>query len=337
MNISQNIGATTAAAVRPLHIAICASIYNDWQSALVLLARLDAVARRAQHTLDVLFIDDGSSDEVPAALHDAPAHLARVSVLRLRRNLGHQRAIAIGLAYLYDQEAHDAVVVMDGDGEDRPEDIPLLIERCGNHGWSRVIFAERTRRAEGAAFRLGYAGYKLLHRALVGRGIGVGNFSVIPRCALARLISVSEMWNHYAASVYQARIPLDVVPTARGARIAGQSKMNWIALVMHGLSAISVYSHIVGVRLLVLMALAIFGILLALAGVVAVKLGTTLAIPGWATTAAGILLVSLLNLVVLSTLLSLFALHQRSEHGFLPLRDYPHFVLDQRVWHASRS
>jgi glycosyltransferase involved in cell wall biosynthesis len=320
-----------------MHLAICSPIYNDWSSACVLLAQLDAVFARTDHRIDVLFIDDGSSERVPDALETAPTSLARVSVLRLRRNLGHQRAIAIGLAYLNVTHTHDAVVVMDGDGEDRPADVPALIERCAALDWSRVVFARRTRRSEGAAFRLGYAAFKLFHQLLVGRRVEVGNFSIVPREALARLVSVSELWNHYAASVYHARIPLDMIPTVRGTRIAGESRMNWVALVVHGLSAISVYSEIVGVRLLGVVAVAILGIFVGIASIIAVKLGTNLAIPGWATNAMGVLLVSLLSLTVLSVLMSLFTLRQRSEYAFLPLRDYAHFVLDERTLHSSNG
>src|SRR5262249_49894452 len=161
------------------------------------------------------------------------------------RNLGHQRAIAIGLTYLYVTHQHDAVIVMDGDGEDRPADVLALIERSEAGGGSRVVFAQRKRRSEGVAFQFGYLAFRAVHRVLVGRGVEVGNFSLVPRAALARLVSVSELWNHYAAAVYQARIPLEMIPTTRGERIAGQSRMNWIALVMHGLSAVSVYSDVV--------------------------------------------------------------------------------------------
>jgi hypothetical protein len=137
--------------------------------------------------------------------------------------------------------------------------------------------------------------------------------------------------------VYQSRIPHDQVPIERGARIAGQSKMNWVALVLHGLRAISVYSEVVGVRLLGMFAVAIVAVVVAMAGVVAVKLGSSLAIPRWATNAAGVSLLALLVLMVLSMLMSLFTLRLRSEGGFIPVRDYPHFVLDEVVWHARET
>jgi hypothetical protein len=327
-------GCSLLGAEAAVRIAICAPILNDWPSALILLGRLDEHVTAVPHHIDVLFVDDGS-DELPAVLERRPSRIRQVSVLRLRRNLGHQRAIAIGLAHLHALGLYDAVVVMDGDGEDRPEDVSTLIERCGTLEWSKIVFAKRTRRTEGLGFRLGYAAFKLLHRALVGRPVEVGNFSVVPRSALSRLVSVSEMWNHYAASAYHARLPVDLVPLDRGLRIAGQPKMNSVALVVHGLSAISVYSDIVGVRLLAVIVLAIVTALIAVAGVVAVKLGTNLAIPGWATNTIGILLVTLLNLVVLGILMSLFTLRLRSEAGFLPLRDYRYFVMDERVWHSE--
>jgi glycosyltransferase involved in cell wall biosynthesis len=283
----------------------------------------------------VWFVDDASSEAVPASLTKRPAHLAKVTVLRLRRNLGHQRAIAIGLTSLYVRGGYDAVIVMDGDGEDRPQDVPELLDRCAQSNWSKVVFAQRTKRSEGFGFRLGYATFKVLHRLLVGRKVEVGNFSVVPHAALARLVSVSELWNHYAAAVQQARIPIDMLPAARAQRIAGQSQMNLTALVMHGLSAISVYGDVVGVRLLRLTAMAIGAVVLAMLSVVAVRLGTDLAIPGWATSALGLLLVSLLILTAISMMMVLFILRARSEYGFLPLRDYAHFVLDERVLYEA--
>lgn len=324
---------TSAASKR---FAICIPVYDDWASCTALLEQLDASVAPLAHSVDVWLVDDGSSEPAPAALHRLPASLARVTVLRLRRNLGHQRAIAIGLTTIHQKGVYDAVVVMDADGEDRPTDVPRLIEHCEQSGWSRVVFAQRTKRSEGLGFRLGYVLFKVLHQILVGRKIEVGNFSVIPRSALDRLVAVSEMWNHYAASVYQARIPLALLPAPRGSRIAGQSRMNLNALVMHGLSAISVYSDAVGVRVLRFVGLTIAAVLVAMASVIAVRLGTDLAIPGWATNAIGILVVSLLNLTLISMMMTLFTLRARSEYAFLPLRDYVHFVLDERVLHEKK-
>src|SRR5204862_1949020 len=118
-------------------------------------------------------------------------------------------------------------------------------------------------------------------------------FSIVPASQLQRLVVVSELWNHYAAAVFKARIPRSSIPTQRGERLSGKSRMNFVALVVHGLSALSVHSEIIGVRLLVV-ALVVVGLMGALLGaVVGVRLFTSLAIPGWATAAGGLLLVLL--------------------------------------------
>jgi hypothetical protein len=276
-------------------------------------------------------VDDGSTEPAPAGLVEGVEGLARVGVLRLRRNLGHQRAIAVGLTHLYVHAAHDAVVVMDGDGEDRASDVPRLLQAAEEAGGTRIVFAQRARRVEGLGFRAGYVAYRALHLLLVGRDIMVGNFSVVPRALLARLVGVSALWNHYAASVYQARLPHVLVPATRAPRLAGQSKMNLVSLVLHGLSAISVHADVVGVRVLQWMTVALA---LAAAGVVAIvgiRFLTDLAIPGWATSAVGLLVVTALNLTVISMLMALFTLQSRAEASFIPLRDHSYFVLDEVV------
>ena len=136
----------------------------------------------------------------------------------------------------------------------------------------------------------------------------VGNFSAIPRGRLASLVVVSELWNHYAAAAFKSRQPSVSIPTERAKRLHGRSQMNFINLVIHGLSALSVYSEIVGVRLLVASLIMIFLSLLGIVTTVAVRASTDWAIPGWATYTAGILLVVLLQAVMLATLFSFITL-----------------------------
>jgi polyisoprenyl-phosphate glycosyltransferase len=316
---------------RAKDIVLCIPVYNDWTSAQLLLERIDVIAPTLSDQVSVLLVEDGSDDVDLEAL-SVPLHqLREVSVLRLRRNLGHQRAIAIGITFLYATTAHELIVVMDGDGEDRPEDIAKLVRHCTKLDCSRVVFARRAKRSEGLMFRVGYQSYRLAHRLLVGRRVEVGNFSVIPRTSLARLVTVSELWNHYAAAIYHARIPHDSIAIDRGTRIAGKSTMRFESLVMHGLSAVSVYSDVVGVRLLMFIAALIPILFAAMLAIVGIRLWTDLAIPGWATSALGILLVAMLNLIVLATILTVFSLRARTEYSFLPLRDYEHFILRHEI------
>ena len=197
------------------------------------------------------------------------------------------------------------------------------------------MFGRRTRRSERLVFKVGYSLFRLAHRILVGRDVNVGNYSVLPWSQLARLVAVPELWNHYAASVVHSRIPTDMVDAPRADRLEGRSTMNLTSLVTHGLSAISVYGDRVGVRVLLALAVSVVAVVLVIATVIAVRLFTTLAIPGWATTTVGLLVLLLVNLLSVSLLMVLLTLRTRTEASFIPLRDYRFFVLDEIEWCRS--
>ena len=308
-------------------------LFNDWASLAKLLPRLDSVLAAHFLTVDVLIVDDGSTVD-PESDHEVAtfAALRRVDVLRLRRNMGHQRAIAVGLAYVEDCLEASAVVVMDGDGEDDPADVPRLLERLEEEGNRVIVFAERARRSESLTFRIFYALFKLLHVLLTGKGVRVGNFSAIPQRRLSSLVVVAEIWNHYAAAVFRSRQPYCMIPTYRSRRLCGSSSMNFVSLVTHGLSAISVYSDVVGVRLLVISIILAFLTMAGMIGAVIVRLATNLAIPGWATYVVGILLVLFVQAIMAAFVFSFVILGSRHGTTFLPRRDYSFFIRSISTW-----
>ncbi len=305
-------------------------VYDDWEAVTILLKKLDDALHNYRGEAEVLLVDDGSSMsfDVSDLIGDGFTSIASVKRLELRRNVGHQRAIALGLAFVEDNLSCRAVVVMDGDGEDAPSDVPRLLEQCASEGYERVIFARRAKRGEGWSFRLFYVFYKLLFKLLTGQTIRVGNFSVIPKKLLSKLVSVSEVWNHYAVGAFKARVPCSEILTNRGTRLAGQPTTNFVSLTTHGLSAISVHGEAVGVRLLLGTLLLIAGSIVGIIIVVAIKLTTTLAIPGWATYVVGLLLIILMQAVSLSLFFSFIVLSGRNNSSFLPLRDYHYFISD---------
>jgi polyisoprenyl-phosphate glycosyltransferase len=317
-------------------IVILIPIFDDWAALAQLVPKLDSVMASHFRTVDVLVVDDGSTTLPDGTLESgAFAALRRVDVLRLRRNLGHQRAIAVGLAYIEDCLSAGAVVVMDGDGEDDPADVPRLLERLEEMGDGTIVFAERARRSESLVFRVFYVLFKLLHRFLTGQGVRVGNFSAIPRRRLSSLVVVAEMWNHYAAAVFRSRQPYCMIPTHRSQRLCGNSNMNFVSLVTHGLSAISVYSDVVGVRLLVM---TIVLACLTLGGMIAaviVRLTTNMAIPGWASYIVGIMLILFVQAIMAAFVFSFAILGSRHGTTFLPRRDY--FIFIESIWKCDRS
>jgi hypothetical protein len=302
-------------------------VYDDWEAAQLLLARLGEVFAAEPIKPDVMLVDDGSTMPIPDTLRERRfVALGRVDVLSLRRNMGHQRAIAIALSFVQARVSPDAVVVMDGDGEDAPEDVPRLVARMHESGSRSIVFAERTRRSESLLFRVLYSLYRYAHLLLTGIPVRVGNFSAIPRSQLERLVVVSELWNHYAAGVFKARIPRQTIPTTRARRLTGESRLKFVGLIAHGLSALSVHAEVIGVRLLVVAGLAAVTITSLLAGVFVVRFVTAWAIPGWATSASGILLVILFQAIGFAILFAFVILHGRSQPSFIPVRDYAYFV-----------
>ena len=300
---------------------------DDWSSAAELIRRIDRVTSSCACTIEILLVDDGSLQRYDRADFQGGFSVVRaIRTLQLRRNLGHQRAIAIGLAYLHATTICDAVLVMDSDGEDTPEGVVELLRAYANGQGGKTIFAERSRRSESLAFRFFYHLYRFLHRCLTGISVRVGNFSILPWEYLNTLVAMSELWNHYAAAVFRSRLPFTMIPIPRGTRIAGTSTMNFAGLVSHGLSAISVFGDIVGVRLLIG---SLAGSLLAGAGVflvIVLRLFTNQAIPGWATYATGILAIIMIQFITIAASFTFFMLSSRTNLGFVPLRDYALFV-----------
>jgi polyisoprenyl-phosphate glycosyltransferase len=307
-------------------VLVLVPIFDDWESATRLLWDLDRVAS-AIGRVEVVLIDDGSSEPQPPGFAIGPfLHLIGVKIIHLARNLGHQRALAVGFVWAAQNSDAAYIIVMDGDGEDRPEDALLLMSEAQRHGSQNIVFAARAKRLESPWFQLGYHAYRLVHYLLTGVKVRVGNFSVVPAQYLQRLVLTSEIWNHYAASVYKTKIPHVSIPVSRGSRYAGRSKMNLVALVLHGLAGISVFIEILGARLLVLLAGIGAFASLGISAIVAVRLFTRLAIPGWATTAAGLLSVILLQTITLMLMFVFVILATRSAATFMPTRDCPQYI-----------
>jgi len=314
----------------PLTVLI--PVFEDWAAADVLTQRLDKEFGQAGIAAEILFVDDGSRNGVPDSFPSVrPQNLRRIRVLELKRNVGHQRALCVALVFLQQEGSDGAVLIMDADGEDGPSDVPRLLQEFTREGGQKVIFAERGRRAEGIIFKVFYQLYRLVHRVLVGFDIRVGNFSVLPKSRLDTLIVSSELWNHYAAAVVKAKLPVATVRVDRARRVSGQSSMGFIGLVVHGLSAMSVFGDTVGTRLL--MVFSGFGALaLGLICVtVVVRVATNLAIPGWATYTAGLLLLLLFQSLTLVLVFTFMVLNNRSQSNFIPIRDCPYYVRGLRT------
>jgi polyisoprenyl-phosphate glycosyltransferase len=316
----------------PSNLIIMMPVFNDWQAVSQLLLRLDAVLLENKIEASILLVNDASIDPMPESFREIPrTSIQQIHLLSLRRNVGNQRAIAIGVAHVQQHLDCQALVIMDGDGEDDPNDVPRLFKAMEANGERKVVFAARMKRSESLWFLICYHLYRLVHWMLTGIAVRVGNFSIVPAAHLKRLVLLSEMWNHYAAAVFKSRIPYETVPTHRAPRLAGRSRMNFVSLVTHGLSAISVFSELVGVRLLLLTGLFSTLTFLGLAGVLLTAMVTGATIPPWGYQVMALLTVLLVQCLVLGVVFVMVILNGRSGANFLPVRDYAFFVDEAQV------
>jgi hypothetical protein len=276
--------------------------------------------------IEIVAVNDGSAESFDvSSLCLSTGVICSIEVLHLGLNLGHQRAIAIGLVDLARRRDLDGVFVMDCDGEDRPAD--LLGLYAASHEYpGRIIVARREKRSEGQSFKIGYALYKFLFRLLTGEQIYFGNFSFMPMSSVRRLVFMSEIWNNLPAAILRSRISFIPVATTRGSRYFGRSRMNWAALVNHGLSAMSVYIDIAFLRILFGALTVVAMILLGIAAAVIIRLFTTLAIPGWTTTVVGVLGVLLAQVMLMVISMLLLVLAGRSGRPIVPIADVSIFV-----------
>jgi hypothetical protein len=321
-------------------LVVLTPVYNDWTAVRLLLPSLDAELAKNGLAARVVLIDDASVEPKPERLVDGDLKaITEIRVLTLRRNLGHQRALAVGLSYVQERVPCEAVVVMDCDGEDAPADVPRLIAEMAERDGRTIVFAQRIRRSEGFVFTFLYKLYRYAHLVLTGISVQVGNFSVIPRQLLDRLVVVSDLWNHYAAAVFHSRLPYTMLPTPRGRRLAGRSSMNLVSLVGHGLSAIAVFADRVGVRVLIASIVAFCATVLVIGLALGIWALTGNAPPIWLPILAGLVLLVVLQAAVAASLFVLHVLSTRAGSTFIPARDYRFFIHSDELvtGHAGAS
>jgi glycosyltransferase involved in cell wall biosynthesis len=311
------------------HVLIVTPVLNDWDSFAQLTRDLSEVARKHQLRLTVFAIDDGSSEQ-PGSL--ASDDVVKIHIVHLVRNLGHQRAIAVGLVEAYrefENRPYDALVVIDSDGEDPPGDIPSLLNAL-QRAPEGIAVATRRRRHATFTFRVGYWIYKQLYRALCSRTVDFGNFCAISPAALQQLVHAPEIWNHLAATVSRQRCPIVRMPHDRAPRYAGEPKMTLQPLVLLGMSALSVYIDVILIRLIfaTLIFAGVTGFVIA--ALLFLYFFTDLAVRGWTSILAGVLFAILLQVLFASVGASFLLLNNRSSIARVPLVELPVFVRTRR-------
>ena len=233
-----------------MKIKILIPVYNDWQSVFKLLDEIDHNISEIDHEISVTIVNDASNHDRDNENRNYQ-NIHSVKILNMRINQGHARCIATGLKYIFNKEDFDYVIPMDGDGEDRPEEIREFINKINNSNDNAIdnaIVGQRVKRSEGLIFKICYQIHKLITLTFTGKSIKFGNFTCLPKTIVEKMINEKATWNSFSGSLTKIENDLLSIPSIRGSRYFGPSKMSFFNLLKHSLSIISVFRKTVLIR-----------------------------------------------------------------------------------------
>ncbi len=239
-----------------MKIKILIPVYNDWQSVFKLLENIDKEILGLEDKISVIIVNDASIEQRPEFNLNLK-NLKSVKLINMKKNRGHARCIAAGLKYINEKEDFDYLIPMDGDGEDRPEEIKMLIKEAKNYP-DKVITANRIKRSEGLIFKIGYQIHKYLTYIFTGQNIKFGNFTCLTKHIVSKMINDAVTWSSFSGSLANLTKDRKSIQSIRGLRYFGPSKMSYINLLKHSLSIISVFRKKVLIRSIIFLAVYLF-------------------------------------------------------------------------------
>ena len=236
-------------------IIILIPVYNDWESLNKLLNEINEnIKSFSGNNFECLIVNDASTIQPPEL--KKPSNFFSIELLNMKENRGHARCNAFGIRYVFQNKEFDNLILMDGDGEDRPEEIKSLIEKIKKDPGLSVV-AKRVKRSEGLFFQSLYQLHKLITFIFTGKNINFGNYSILTRNDVEKLYSKASLWSSFSGSVKKNIKFLNEINSIRGLRYFGPSKMSLFKLIIHSLSIIAVFKYQVFLRsTLMLIALA---------------------------------------------------------------------------------
>ncbi len=225
---------------------ILVPIYNDRESLKLLIENINREIKDLNSQISLVVINDASSQQI---IDEYPntENIYSIEIINMKENRGHTRCIASGLKYIYERREFDYVIPMDGDGEDRPEEIKNFIELSKQAGDSSII-GERIKRSESMFFKFCYQFHKLLTFSFTGQSIKFGNYTCLSQITVKKMLKEKATWNSFSGSLKKIEKNLISSPSIRGPRYFGPSQMSFIKLLKHSLSIISVFRKTVLIR-----------------------------------------------------------------------------------------
>jgi glycosyltransferase involved in cell wall biosynthesis len=229
-----------------MKIILLIPIYNDRESLKKLIENINFEVKDLNSEISVVVINDASSQQIIDTYQNLK-NINSFEIINMKENRGHARCIASGLKYIFKKKEFDFVIPMDGDGEDRPEEIKYFIQ-LAEQANDKSIVGERTKRSENLFFKICYQLHKILTLGFTGYSIKFGNFTCLSKSTIEKMLNEKATWNSFSGSLKKVEKDLLSIPSERGTRYFGPSKMNFFNLLKHSLSIISVFRKIVLIR-----------------------------------------------------------------------------------------
>ncbi len=229
-----------------IKIKILIPVYNDWQSVFKLLDNINIVISKLKYEFSVIIINDASTEK-RYELISKLKNIKSIKIVDIKKNMGHARCNATGLKYIDINEECDYVIPMDGDGEDRPEELKLFVEKIDKHP-NKIITANRIKRSESLFFKLCYLAHKSITLIFTGQSIKFGNYTCLPKSAVHKMVNEASTWSSFSGSLSKILVEKISIPSQRGIRYYGPSKMSFFNLLRHSLSIITVFKKTLFLR-----------------------------------------------------------------------------------------
>ena len=221
-------------------------VYNDWKSLFKLLEDINNIVSSIKSCdFSCIVINDNSTIEIPEI--NVPSNISSLELINMKKNKGHARCNAFGIRYLAKKDDFDYLIVMDGDGEDRPEEIKVLVEKIFFDPKKSVV-AKRIKRSEGIFFQFLYQLHKIITIIFTGKNINFGNYSCLTKNDIKILSDQPCLWSSFSGSVKKHILDLNYVNSVRGLRYFGPSKMSLLKLIVHSLAIMAVFKKTVFLR-----------------------------------------------------------------------------------------
>ena len=241
-----------------MKIKILIPVYNDFQSLSKVIQEINSIISSLDEEFSIIIVNDASTDKTEIDVSSIDK-IHSIKILNIKKNQGHARCIATGLKYIFENEEFNYVIPMDGDGEDRPEEIKNFVESIKLNK-DKLIVGKRVKRLESLFFKVCYNIHKLITYTFTGKSIKFGNFTSLPSATVEKVINEKATWSSFSGALSKVEKDKVEIPSIRGKRYFGPSKMSFLNLVKHSLAIISVFRFNVLVRSILFLIVYIFSI-----------------------------------------------------------------------------